>query len=258
MRDMVEDDAFKHLSIRSLAIVAQRLGRVFAAYETWCRAIRRYQWNRPRKRVYPVKPKIGIRAQDPGQLLHVDVTVIRLLDGTRTYLHAIQDNYSRRVMAWALQPKLLAKTTRELVRQALKAIQVSSPIQVMTDGGSENLSITKMSEVCHVVAQVDIAQSNSLIESLWFQIRSRWLYLHTLDSFQTLERLIEKYFRDHNELIPRAELGGRTPDEAFFGRENDLKEWLPADHAQARIRRATENRTRTCSACSQQGSEAIM
>ena len=31
MRDMVEDDAFKHLSMRSLAIVAQRLGRVFAA-----------------------------------------------------------------------------------------------------------------------------------------------------------------------------------------------------------------------------------
>ena len=27
----------------------------------------------------------------------------------------------------------------------------------------------RMSEVCHVVAQVDIAQSNSLIESLWFQ-----------------------------------------------------------------------------------------
>jgi hypothetical protein len=37
------------------------------------------------------KPKIGIRAKAPGELLHLDVTIIRLLDGTRAYLHAAID-----------------------------------------------------------------------------------------------------------------------------------------------------------------------
>jgi transposase InsO family protein len=31
---------------------------------------------------------------------HIDTTVIRLLDGIRIYLHAVIDNFSRRVLAW--------------------------------------------------------------------------------------------------------------------------------------------------------------
>jgi putative transposase len=31
---------------------------------------------------------------------HIDATVIRLLDGTRAYLHAVTDNFSRRILAW--------------------------------------------------------------------------------------------------------------------------------------------------------------
>jgi len=31
---------------------------------------------------------------------HIDATVIRLLDGNRVYLHALIDNFSRRILAW--------------------------------------------------------------------------------------------------------------------------------------------------------------
>ena len=31
---------------------------------------------------------------------HIDTTVIRLLDRTRGYLHAVIDNFSRRILAW--------------------------------------------------------------------------------------------------------------------------------------------------------------
>jgi transposase InsO family protein len=31
---------------------------------------------------------------------HIDTTVIRLLDGSRAYLHAVIDNFSRRILAW--------------------------------------------------------------------------------------------------------------------------------------------------------------
>jgi hypothetical protein len=44
--------------------------------------VKKAGWKRPRKRVYPAKPKIGIRAKAPGEFLHLDVTIIRLLDGT--------------------------------------------------------------------------------------------------------------------------------------------------------------------------------
>ena len=71
------------------------------------------------------------------------------------------------VMAWALRPQLTAETTRELVDQALQAIKTAQlPTRVMTDGSCENFGLTEINQVVHVIAQVDIAQSNSLIESL--------------------------------------------------------------------------------------------
>ena len=174
IRDLVESEEYKHLSLRSLAILAQRLGLVYASYETWCRLTRLNRWRGPRRRLYPAKPKIGIRAKAAGELLHIDVTVIRLLDGT---------------------------------------------------------------------------ESNSMVEAPWHQLRNRWVYLHPVDTFSTLERIIAKYFSDHNTLIPRAELGGRTPDEAFFERETDLRVQLREQHRAAPAVRIAKNQPRRCEAC---------
>ncbi|MBW2244605.1 MAG: hypothetical protein JRH01_21680 [Deltaproteobacteria bacterium] len=105
MRQMVEDDDHRHMSLRALALHAQRIGKILASPSTWYRLVREAGWARPRNRVYPAKPKIGIRAGAPGELLHLDVTIIRLLDGTRAYLHAVIDNYSRRIRGRRLRKR---------------------------------------------------------------------------------------------------------------------------------------------------------
>ena len=40
-----------------------------------------------------------------------DVAVIRLLDDTKCYLHAVIDNFSRRILAWRLARRLDPITT---------------------------------------------------------------------------------------------------------------------------------------------------
>ena len=102
MQEMVESDDHRHMSLRALALHAQRIEKILVSPSTWYRLVRIAGWKRPRSRVYPAKPKIGIRAAGPGELLHLDVTIIRLLDGTKAYLHAVIDNYSRRILAWTL------------------------------------------------------------------------------------------------------------------------------------------------------------
>jgi len=52
--------------------------------------------------VHPGKPKVGVRTTRADEIWHIDTTVIRLLDGTRTYLHAVIDNFSRRILAWRI------------------------------------------------------------------------------------------------------------------------------------------------------------
>ena len=102
IEEMVTSDAYRHVPTGTLARLAQRLGKVFASPSTWYRLVRQYQWRRPRKRVPPARPKSGIRAVRPNEIWHVDTTLIRLLDGSRAYLHAVIDNFSRRILACCL------------------------------------------------------------------------------------------------------------------------------------------------------------
>ena len=53
-----------------------------------------------------------IRASKSNEIWHVDTTVTRLLDGSRAYLHAIIDNFSRRILSWTVE-KLVAYYIRE-------------------------------------------------------------------------------------------------------------------------------------------------
>jgi transposase InsO family protein len=98
--DMVTSPDYRHVSTGTLAVLAQRLGTVCASPSTWYRLVRKYGWRRPRLRAHPAKPKVGLRATRADEMWHIDTTVIRLLDGTRAYLHAVIDNFSRRILAW--------------------------------------------------------------------------------------------------------------------------------------------------------------
>ena len=195
MQALVEDDRYRHLSLRSLALLGQRTGRVFASYQTWCRMVQKHGWRRPGRRLYPAKPRVGIRASVAGELLHVDVSVVRLLDGSRAYPHGIVDNFSRRESSLGSSNRICRRRRLDIFsrRPFDKVGSLGQIIRVMTDGGSENQVFDKDSEIGQaaqrVIAQVDVAESNSMIESLRNQLINRWLYTHTLDSFDTLERL---------------------------------------------------------------------
>ena len=100
IRDMVISPDYRHIPTGTLAVLAQRLGTVWASPSTWYRLVRQHGWRRPRLRVHPAKPKIGLRTTRANEMWHIDTTVIRLLDGSRAYLHAVIDNFSRRILAW--------------------------------------------------------------------------------------------------------------------------------------------------------------
>jgi hypothetical protein len=67
----------------------------------------------------------------------VDTTLIRLLDGSKACLHAIIDNFSRRVMAWRVNDTFIPAVTAELLVEAGREIEDTKP-QLLVDGGVEN------------------------------------------------------------------------------------------------------------------------
>jgi|GEM_PF-2413259 len=71
-------------------------------------------WRRPRRRLHPPKPTLGVRATQPNEAWHVDTTIVGLLDGTRAYLHAVIDNFSRKILAWTVAARLEPASTFEI------------------------------------------------------------------------------------------------------------------------------------------------
>jgi putative transposase len=254
-QQMVTAEEYRHIPIGSLALLAQRLGKVYASASTWIRLVKQRGWRRPRRRKYPPKPKVGIRAERPNQIWHIDVCVIRLLDGTRTYLHGIIDNFSRRILAWKLAGKLSPLTTCELVSEAARSLtsEEGTP-ELYADSGVENVNaevdaLVKQGLIHRVLAQVEVAFSNSKIEAWWRSLRHNWLYLHDLDSVAAVRRLVAFYVEQSNGVVPHSAFHGETPDEMYFSTGQTVAATLAEQRARARQQRLHANRALSCDNC---------
>jgi hypothetical protein len=90
------------------------------------RLIRRRGWRRPRLRLHPAKPKVGLRTTAPSEAWHVDVTILKLLDGTKAYVHAVIDNL-------VLQKELTSRERFSTKTQTVAAPDAPVPIAAAED-----------------------------------------------------------------------------------------------------------------------------
>ncbi len=255
IKTMVMSAEYRHVSTGRLAILAQRLGRVFAAPATWYKLVRVRGWRRPRMRVHPQRPKEGVRATGPDELWHIDTTVIRLIDGTKVYLHAVLDNFSRRILAWRVTERFeFARTVAILQEAARGAVSTEDLPTPVADGGVENVNagvdgLIESRLLRRVIALKDVMFSNSMIEAWWRTLKYQWLFLNTLDSGETVRRLVAFYVASHNTEIPHSAFRGQTPDEAYYGRGQEIPNRLETARQQARSARVQANREAFCQEC---------
>lgn len=238
-----------------LAVLAQRTGSVFASATTWLRLVRRRGWRRPRLRVHPEQPRVGIRASRPNEIWHIDTTLIRLLDNSRVYLHAVIDNFSRRILAWRLAERFDAASSVAVLVEAGRGVDRSAAVPtLLADAGVENRN-RAMDELIdsgllkRVLAQTEIRFSNSMIESWWRSLKHNWLFLHPLDSAAKVRSLVAFYVAEHNARLPHSAFRGETPDEMYFGTGGGVPGRLAEQREAARRDRLAANRSRECAVC---------
>lgn len=205
--------------------------------------------------MHPPKPRIGIRATRPNEIWHLDAAEIRLVDGTKIYLHAAIDNFSRRILAWGVASRIEPGSTVAVLSEAIRKSECRGSLtDVFVDGGVENFNgdVDKLIEsgsLRRLLAMTDVMFSNSMIESWWRSLKGQWLYLHTLDSIASVRKLVKFYVREHNEVIPHSAFHGQTPNEVYFGTGEGVPDNLEKARAEAREARIKTNRATTCAAC---------
>ena len=166
---MVTSPDYRQVPTGTLGVLAQRLGTV------WGLAVNLVPLRlaRPRLRVHPAKPKIGLRTTRANEMWHIDTTVIRLLDGTRAYLHAVIDNFSRRILAWRVADTFAPISSVTVLLDASRAAAPSdsTPV-VLADAGVENVNaqvhaLIETGVLRRLLAFTELKFSNSMIEAWW-------------------------------------------------------------------------------------------
>jgi putative transposase len=168
-------------------------------------------------------------------------------------MHAVIDNFSRRILAWNVGESFDTGVTAKLLSEAAKGQTDIKPNALM-DSGVENIneSVNALIEsgiIKRVLAQVDVTYSNSMIESWWRSIKHQWLFLHALDTVDTVRKLVAFYVEQHNKHVPHHAFKGQTPDEMFFGTGADVPEQLRTATLNARKLRRESNLAVSCANC---------
>jgi hypothetical protein len=100
-----------------------------------------------------------------------------------------------------------------------------------------------------VLAMTELKFSNSMIEAWWRALKHNWLFLNTLDSVESVKKLVTFYVEEHNSRLPHSAFRGQTPDEMYFGTGNGIPDELERQRAVAKQKRFDENLALACRTC---------
>lgn len=211
---------------------------------------------RPKRKSLKVK-KEGIKAKHPNQYWHADVTYFNTRDGQRHYLYLVVDNFSRKIISWAVSIHLRAdirlNTFIDAVDTAKNSFFNNDKINLIVDGGSENNNKTVDAFIASVsdvqlkkeIALKTVTFSNSMAEATNKIIKNDYLGLYTIKDTSSLETTLGKVITDFNDNRPHDQLKGLTPTECYAGAKvND--DLLSLQKQEARQKRIEENKNRGC------------
>jgi len=136
IKDMVTAVEYRHVPTGTLAVLAQRLGKVWASPSTWYHLVRKFGWRRPRLRVHPTKPKVGLRTTEPTRC--GTSTPRSSACSTESCLPArVIDNFSRRMPGVAVAETFTpANSVAVLVEAGRRATPSETMPVVLADAAS--------------------------------------------------------------------------------------------------------------------------
>ncbi len=174
------------------------------------------------------------------------------------------ENYSRRIFSWTLEDRLCSGGTCRLLQETAQQLMDGlRKVTVVADSGSENVNsevdnLLEENDLRRTLAQVDVTFSNSMTEAFWRSLKHSWLYLHSLESIESLRRLVDFYVKQHNEVMPHSAFHGQTPDEMFYGTGDAVVVQLAAARNLAREDRIRTNRAAACGVCKSESNSSAL
>ena len=168
---------------------------------------------RPEHKIYPYLLR-GVPVVRSNQVWSTDITYIRLAQGF-TYLVAIIDWYSRRVLSWRISNSMEAVFCVDCLEAALR--NHGRPEVFNSDQGSQftSAAFTGVLKREGIVISMDgrgRAFDNIFVERLWRSVKHEDVYLKGYATMGELLVGLTEYFVFYNGERPHQSLGENTPD----------------------------------------------
>lgn len=255
IKDLVSSEQFKYWPICSIAWYTARENLLHISMATWYKYVHILGLNRPRirkKKRYPT----GIVATEPNQIWHADITVVKSLDGLKSYVYLLMDNFSKYIINWRVEPVVSGEIRAQTIKDGYEQHNnQNKDIQLIVDGGPENnnckldtyLNASEIS-IQKLIALKDIPFSNSLIEAQNKILKYRYLFKCQYQDIGALRNALDWIIPDYNDQRPHNSLKGLTPYEAFTGKTFDIEEHSDK-MKQSKQNRLTENKKILCTIC---------
>jgi hypothetical protein len=242
---MVHDPKLSHLSVKGLQYHGYRYENLYFGYDCWRKYVREFRGIRLKKSMRK-KARLGIRAKRVNEIWHIDITEFRLKNGSKIYLQVLMDNFSRKIINWKLSS---SKNQTLTIKNLKEAVKLNNPDVLMSDGGGENIGeqVCKMlvgRNIVKMIAKKDVIFSNSMVESFFHVLKTRFINKYKLVSLSKLFKKIKRAVSLFNGM-PTSSLDGATPIEVYDERINQdvLKKDLATKRHEWMLFRPEVNKT---------------
>jgi putative transposase len=229
IKQYATDNAYHCWSLASIYYQMMIDGALFCSMATFYKYCRLLCITKKKKKHQ--KNYQPVTSTEPLQKLHLDVTAYRLQNGTKVYLHVLRDNFSKAILGCKAALNCCSKNSLLLLQEVLTQYHLMDREGILiTDNGSENKGALKtwMSKPGmlwkHLIAQLDIVQSNSMVEAANKILKHRFLYHRSFEYFEQLATALPPILLAYNNtplqilhgLTPQKVLNGQIPDKNGF------------------------------------------
>ncbi len=174
----------------------------------------------PGHKIYPYLLR-KLKVERPNHVWAMDITYIPMARGF-VYLAAVVDWATRRVLSHRVSTTMEAEFCVEALKEALA--KHGKPEIFNTDQGGQFTG----NDFTSVLLDAKIAISmdgkgcwrdNVFVERLWRSVKYGEVYLRAYDFVSEARASIGRYLAFYNGRRPHSSLDGRSPDEAYFGKQ---------------------------------------